>query len=112
MFSFFSHKEPDFSLDAKTFSNKLKADKNAVLIDVRTPGEYNRGHIPGSLNVDIHNTDFREKIENLDKTKNYYVYCRSGSRSYHAGKYMKAVGINNVYNLQGGILEWIEPLVL
>jgi rhodanese-related sulfurtransferase len=111
MFSFFSRGILDYNIDANIFSQKLKDDNNQVLLDVRTRSEYISGHIPGSVNMDIHDNEFQRKIENLDKTKNYYVYCRSGSRSLHACKVMKAAGFNVVYNLRGGILEWPEPLV-
>lgn len=98
-------------LDAETFSNQLKKDPDAVLIDVRTPIEYFQGHIPGSKLMDIMSPAFPEDIVNLDKTKSYYLYCRSGNRSFHAGKFMIKNGFQKVYNLSSGILGWNEPLV-
>lgn len=110
MFSFFSGKVSGSDLNPQTFSEKLKEDKNGILLDVRTPAEYRRGHMPCSTNIDIHDTEFKKKIEELDKSRNYYVYCRSGSRSANVLEYMKSVGFTNVFNLEGGILNWKETL--
>jgi rhodanese-related sulfurtransferase len=97
-------------LDAESFSKKLKEDNNAVLIDVRTPFEYQQGHIPDSVLINIANPDFPDEIQKLDKSKSYYLYCRSGSRSYHAGMFMLQMGFTNIYNLESGIISWNEPL--
>ncbi len=98
------------NLESKEFSKKLKEDNNAVLIDVRTPKEYTRGHIPNSILMNIYESNFADNIQALDKSKNYYLYCRSGSRSYHAGQLMKRLGFNLIYNLSYGIQDWDEPL--
>lgn len=98
------------NLDSITFSEKLKNDPDAVLIDVRTQSEFISGHIPNSKLIDIMNPLFLQEIEKLDKTKNYYLYCRSGNRSYHAGMAMIRMGFHTVYNLQSGILDWHEKL--
>lgn len=97
-------------LDSSEFSSKLKEDNNSVLIDVRTPREYNDGHIPNSILINIYEPDFADEIQKLDKDKNYFLYCRSGNRSYHAGMLMKQLGFKYVYNLSAGILAWNEPL--
>ncbi len=98
------------NINSADFSEKIKNDPDAVLIDVRTQGEYISGHIPNSKLIDLMNPQFLQEIEKLDKTKNYYVYCRSGNRSYHAGLAMLRMGFQTVYNLQNGILDWYEPL--
>jgi len=94
------------NLDSKAFEEKLNSDKNGVLIDVRTKEEYQAVRIPGSMLIDIYDRSFREKIEKLDKTKTYYLYCQSGSRSGQATKFMKQAGFENVYNLATGIGRW------
>lgn len=99
------------NLDSVNFSEKMKNDPEAVLIDVRTQGEFAMGHIPNSKLIDIMSPTFFQEIEQLDKSKNYYLYCRSGNRSYHAGMAMIRMGFQNVYNLADGILDWYEPLV-
>lgn len=94
------------NLDAKTFEEKILEDKDAVLLDVRTPMEHQTVRIPNSILIDINNPLFAMEIDKLDKTKNYYVYCRSGIRSVHAGNYMLRSGLEKVYNLQSGIIGW------
>lgn len=98
------------NLDSDSFSEKFKNDSNAVLLDVRTSQEFNAGHIPDSKLIDIYLPTFPEKIAELDKGKNYYIYCRSGNRSYHAGVFMLQQGFKTVFNLADGILDWHEPL--
>ncbi|RPI73386.1 MAG: rhodanese-like domain-containing protein [Ignavibacteriales bacterium] len=97
-------------LNPKEFSNKLREDDNAVLLDIRTPNEYNQGHIPNAVLMNIYDPSFADEIQMLDKKKNYYLYCRSGNRSYHAGRMMVQFGFNKIYNLSSGILDWNEPL--
>ena len=94
------------NLDAKTFEQKLIEDKEAVLLDVRTPMEHQMVKIPNSILIDINSPLFSEEINKLDKNKSYYVYCRSGSRSFHAGNYMLKIGFSKVYNLEPGIIGW------
>lgn len=79
---------------------------DAILIDVRTPMEYQEGHIKSAKLIDISDNDFEKQIESLDKSKAYYVYCRSGGRSSHASQIMIEKGFTKVYNLQGGIIAW------
>ncbi len=98
------------NLSASDFSDKIVNDKSAVVVDVRTPQEFNDGHISNSLLIDIYHPTFPEKISALDKSKNYYIYCRSGSRSYHAGVFMLEQGFTNVHHLEEGIISWIEKL--
>ena len=94
------------NLDSKTFEQKLAEDKDAVLLDVRTPMENQMVRIPNSILIDINSPMFMEEIDKLDKSKSYYVYCRSGNRSYHAGNYMLKIGFEKVYNLEPGIIGW------
>lgn len=94
------------NLDSKTFEKKLAEDKDAVLLDVRTPMENQMVRIPNSILIDINSSMFMQEIEKLDKSKSYYVYCRSGNRSFHAGNYMLKVGFEKVYNLEPGIIGW------
>lgn len=94
------------SLDPKGFKEGLDATPDAVLLDVRTPGEVEDGAIPGAVNIDFNAPDFGEKISALDKTKPYYVYCMGGGRSSKTVDKMKAEGFANVYNLEGGFKAW------
>ena len=95
------------NLDASTFARKI-TEKDVVLLDVRTVDEFSQSHIPDALNIDVQGDYFTAYISALDKSKSYAVYCRSGKRSVLASEEMDQIGIANVYNLTGGIMEWIE----
>lgn len=90
-------------LNGSNFIDKFTNTPNSLLVDVRTPSEFNISHIPGAINVDYENSNFIVEIAKLDKTKTYFVYCRSGNRSSKAISIMKNEGIKNIYELQGGI---------
>ena len=66
------------NLDSHSFEDKYKNDNNAVLLDTRTPAEYNEVRIPNSELLDIIDPNFMSNLESLDRTKNYYLYCRTG----------------------------------
>lgn len=87
-------------------------ETDAVILDVRTPEEWNDGIIPGAINIDIYQGPaFMEAIGELDKDKSYYVYCRSGARSANACNIMSQLGFLKAYNLSGGIMGWNGPVV-
>ncbi len=86
---------------------KLKDEKKAVVIDVRTPAEWQEGVIDGAtLFIDFKGANFEQQIAKLDKSKTYIVYCRSGGRSAGASQVMVDNGFKNVINMQGGIMSW------
>ena len=96
---------------ATEFAEKIKNDPNAVVIDVRTRGEIMEGVIPGAIHIDIMGGRFKEEVEKLDKSKNYYLYCRSGNRSGTACSFMGQIGFGELYNLAGGIMSWQGDIV-
>ena len=84
------------------------ADTTAVLLDVRKPEEFAEGHIAGARNLDFLNTEsFGQGIKSLDRTRTYYIYCRSGGRSAKAAKQMRGLGLK-VVDMKGGMLLWTE----
>ena len=92
--------------------NRGKAD--FAIIDVRTPDEYNSGHIEGAEMIDFGADDFRDRIGELDRGKTYLIHCRSGGRSAGARDVMEELGFLKVYHMLGGTLGWQEeglPLV-
>lgn len=94
-------------LTQEEWGSELENDNNAVIIDVRTLREVKEGIIPNAIHIDIYQGQgFIEELKELDKTKNYYVYCRSGVRSRQACNVMNQLGFENAYNLMGGILQW------
>ena len=89
------------------WTNQLKLDNEAVILDVRTEEEWNDGIIPNAILNDIYGGQaFIYRLEELDKNKNYYVYCKSGGRSAQACSIMKQLGFKNAYNLLGGFMQW------
>ena len=92
-------------LSSTDFTKKTADTKDAVILDVRTPEEYNESHIDNAINIDFRNTSFISEINKLDKTKPYFVYCRSGNRSADAIKVMKDNGFENLTELKGGIVS-------
>jgi len=97
-------------LAEKDFIEKYTSTQGAVLLDVRTPEEFSIGHIQSAINIDFQNQSFLSDIKNLDNTKTYFVYCRSGNRSGKAVSLMKEHGFTNIYELQGGIISSPELL--
>lgn len=95
------------NLAQKEWTEQLKNDANAVILDVRTEDEWNEGFIPNAVFNDIYKGQgFIYRLEELDKTKNYYVYCKSGGRSGQACSIMNQMGFENTYNLEGGFMNW------
>ena len=85
----------------------ISKDDNAVILDVRTEEEVEDGYIPNMINIDIRKGQgFLDEVGQLDKSKNYYVYCRSGGRSAQACTLMDQMGFGTAYNLLGGFMEW------
>jgi len=83
-----------------------KVNKDILLIDVRTPGEYASGHLENSVNIDYKAGNFKELIAELDKNQDVYVYCKVGGRSNNSAKMMKKMGFKKIYDLEGGIRNW------
>ncbi len=77
------------------------------ILDVRTPEEFETGHIEDAINLDFYSVTFKDELDKLNKTNTYFVYCRSGNRSGQAMKMMESLGFKEVYNLSGGINDWI-----
>lgn len=80
---------------------------SVVIIDVRTPEEFNQEHIKNAANIDYYSDNFKEDLNKLDKSKIYVIHCRSGARSSKALEIMRELGFREVYNM-GGIIQWKE----
>ena len=99
-------------LSQKDWAQQLEQDPNAAILDVRTPDECSEGIIPNAIQIDIYEGQgFIYKVEELDKSKNYYVYCKAGGRSAQACNIMKQLGFENTYNLMGGMMQWQGEVV-
>lgn len=94
------------SLAPVSFSKEIGMIENPQLIDVRTPEEFNAGHILDAENINWLGDNFVSDVEKLDKSKPIFVYCKSGGRSAKAAAKLEELGFKNIYELQGGILKW------
>ena len=93
-------------ISAHDFDEMIRIDKSSIIIDVRTPEEFNKGHLRNSLNVNWLDENFDENLNIFSKDLPVMVYCLSGGRSSKANERIKSLGFKNVYELDGGILEW------
>ena len=78
------------------------SEGNGIILDVRTPGEYEAGNAPGSVSIDFYDSDFRNTIDALDKNEIYFLYCQSGNRNGKTLRMMKNLGFVEVHDLSGG----------
>jgi rhodanese-related sulfurtransferase len=92
-------------VDVQEF-DKLRQEKKHVVLDVRTPREFQEGHLPEAVNVDIQSNDFEKKIRDLDPERVYLVYCAAGVRSARACDVMEKMEFHRLYNMLGGMKEW------
>lgn len=92
-------------LSPKEFSQKLISEKG-VLLDVRTPGEWKKGHLKDARHLDIFRDDFEQSIDKLDKNTTVYVYCATGGRSGEAAELLHKKGFKKVVDMDGGFSRW------
>jgi rhodanese-related sulfurtransferase len=85
---------------------KLRANKTNVVLDVRTAKEYEAGHMPGAINIDVNAADFEQKVRKLDANKTYLVHCAAGVRSAKACQKLDKLNFGHLYNLEGGFKAW------
>ena len=94
-------------LSQEEWAMQQASDSNSIILDVRTDQEVEEGMIPSAIHLDIHRGQaFISELEKLDKTKSYYVYCRSGARSGQACSIMTQLGFESAFNLLGGFNDW------
>ncbi len=93
------------NLNVVNFQKKLAAQKGVVL-DVRTPAEFAKGHLPNAININYQDPEFKQAIKNLKPDQPYFIYCAKGGRSAKACAQLKTNGLKKVYNLEGGIAAW------
>ena len=79
---------------------------NFIILDVRTPAEFNEGHLEGSILMDYYSIDFKEELDKLDRDNFYLIYCRTGNRSKKTLDLMNSLGFRGACNLLGGFTRW------
>ena len=77
-----------------------------VVIDVRTPSEFARGHIIGSINIDFKDASFPTWLKALDPSQDYLIHCRSGGRSTSSLAVFKEAGFSHIIHMDGGMNGW------
>lgn len=100
-----AHQEETRVLDKEAFAAAIRRS-NAVVIDVRTPAEYEQGHIENAINLNFFDPEFKHKLLELNKRKSYYLYCKNEVRSYRAMEFMKTNEFPQVYILKEGWTGW------
>jgi len=93
-------------VSTQAFSEALKATPNATIIDVRTPEEFQGGHLKDAVNFNVLEADFNAQVSKLDKTQPVFVYCKVGGRSADAVERMKGMGFTTIYDMKGGYMAW------
>ncbi len=98
-------------IDVNSAQEYVAQHENAVILDVRTPAEYDMSHITGAMNVNVQNDDFATMVAGLDKDKTYLVHCTrnpADGRSARALVTLQELGFSNLYHLEGGYIAWKE----
>jgi len=97
--------QSDYTIEPEEAKDRLENDETIVLLDVRTLEEYNDEHITGAELLPL--TELESKMPSMypDKTKTYFVYCRTGSRSADAIEILSDLGYEDIHDL-GGIVDW------
>ncbi len=93
-------------LEPKVFQTEIAEE--VQLVDVRTPKEFAQGHIENALNINYFSENFKDSLSVLNKDKPVYIYCRSGKRSAKSVSKFKEAGFDTIYELEGGMLNWIS----
>ena len=105
LFIFFNQNK-DIHIDPTDAYNQLNSNQDIILIDVRTEEEIRISKISGSINIDFDSKSFYDSLLTLNKSKKYFIYCRSGRRSTITVNYMRENGFHESYNVDGGINSW------
>ncbi len=92
----------------KMMIDRHRGDADVVLLDIRTPGEYESGHIDGAVLMDYYAHDFADRIKALDWDKTYLIYCRSGNRSGRSLTIFRHLGFTRTFHLDTGIKGWLH----
>jgi rhodanese-related sulfurtransferase len=98
-----------------TAAEIITTESDEIVLDIRTPEEYDQGIIEGAINIDFYDNDFAVQLDALDKDAHYVVYCNSGNRSGQANSTFDDLGFTNVTEIDGGITNWYAeglPVVL
>lgn len=99
-FTFFTCQHEARQIPITEFSMEDLSEDD-LLVDVRTPGEFEQGHLQGAVNMDWMSEDFISKWDNVDRKRKVYLYCQKGGRSAMAAGVLDSLGFR-VVDLTGG----------
>jgi rhodanese-related sulfurtransferase len=100
---------PVATIEVNAASDFMAQDQNAVILDVRTPVEYEMSHIVGSVNINVQDESFADRVGALDLNKTYIVHCTKNpvdGRSERALETLQSLGFKQLYSLEGGYVAW------
>ena len=92
--------------EAADLIDKHSGDSDFAILDIRTPGEYQSGHLPDAILVDFYSQTFADQLNHLDKKKTYLIYCRTGNRSTSTLSLFKKLKFEKIYHMSTGISGW------
>jgi len=92
--------------EASALIDKHKGDPDFVILDIRTPGEYQSGHIENAIMIDFYSKTYAQEVNRLDKAKTYLIHCRSGNRSTRSMALFEKLHFQKIYHLSSGINGW------
>lgn len=99
------------NMKAVEAAKMLKENPKAIVLDIRTPAEFNEGHITGAVNIDYKADSFESDLEKLDRDATYVMHCRSGRRSANSFETFSKLGFKNIVHMDDGILGWKQKLI-
>jgi len=86
---------------------KNQSNPDFIILDIRTPKEFDAGHIAGARMLDFYAKSFSQEFRSLDRSKTYLVYCRSGNRSGQLMTAIRDLGFQKIYNMERGLVDWV-----
>ena len=84
-----------------------QSNPDFFILDIRTPKEFEAGHIAGAQNIDFYAQSFAEEFRSLDRKKTYLIYCRSGNRSRQLMGAVEKMHFKQVFHMRSGLVDWV-----
>ena len=92
--------------EAVDLIDKHNGDSNFAILDIRTPGEFQSGHLQSAILIDFYSQTFADQLGRLDKEKKFLIYCRTGNRSARSLEIFKKLKFQKIYHMANGISTW------
>jgi len=84
-----------------------QSNPDFIILDIRTPKEFDAGHIKGARNIDFYAQSFANEFRSLDRKKTYLIYCRSGNRSKQLMGAVEKMHFKQVFHMRSGLVDWV-----